>query len=107
MKKQNFIYPQFVSMGESNALRLKYDGHRYYYYRDGGDWFIGFKFNKDGSLVSSTTIVSLDNIKLTPITREEWENCNGCYTPTEFTIYGFEIGGKSSQTNKNKYLLIR
>ena len=104
-------YPQFVDMDGGCALRLVYNGSKFYYHRDGGQWDIDFKKTQDGSLISLSNISSSNGFKLTPITEEEWEKSNGQYVGLagNFLRYGWELKTTGNSTTKNeyKYLLIR
>ena len=50
------------------------------YYRDSGDWGIGFEF-KDGKLVTKDIYSGekpwLVGLELTEVTKNEWTECNG------------------------------
>lgn len=70
--------PKFVTLN-GTALRLK--GNRYY--RDGGDWSVGYKII-DEVLVSwahGMGLLGLHKKPLIEITEEEWRKDNGQYAP--------------------------
>ena len=73
--------PKFVWMQDDKyktALRLTEEG----YYRDGGDWNVGYKWinNKLYSLCGYMPEIS--NIPLIECTEEEWREDNGQYAPS-------------------------
>lgn len=108
MAKLTPLYPQFVSMDSNCALRLRHDGRKFYYYRDGGDWSVDFNKDKDGSLTTISEFSGLNNRVLKPITEENWQKCNGFYTPDVFVRLGYEHESiKEITKSKYKYLLIR
>jgi hypothetical protein len=114
MAKITPLYPQFVNVDNSCALRLIYDGRKYKYYRDGGKWDTDCYTDSDGTLRAACRhSQSLDGQPLVSISEKEWRKCNGQYAPSKFERYGWEheTTGKVKQTevpkNKYKYLLIR
>jgi hypothetical protein len=114
MAKITPLYPQFVSVDNSCALRLIYDGRKYKYYRDGGKWDADCYTDSDGILRAACRhSKSLDGQQLVSISEKEWRKCNGEYVPRKFERYGWEheITGqptpKIETKNEYKYLLIR
>lgn len=112
MAKITPLYPQFVLMDNSTALRLIYDGRNYYYYRDGGRWKVNIGKDDDGSLYTISDIKSLNKYRLTSTTYEKWKSCNKQYAPDNFERYGWEVdttGGLKKEVPKNNYkhLLIK
>lgn len=68
--------PKFVKL-DNSALRLKGEG----YYRDGGDWSVGYKII-DGILLSwlpKRSMPWLHKQPLIEITEDEWRKSNGEY----------------------------
>jgi len=82
---ENKIIPKYVKLGTS-ALRLTSSpfgensskGEKVYY-RDAGIWEVGYKFNKDGVLVSKSSMKHLNNIPLVEITEKEYKKANEGY----------------------------
>lgn len=122
MAKITPLYPQFVMMGGSTALRLVRGGkNNYVYYRDGGDWDVDIHRFENGDLITCSHMGSLNGINLRPITEAQWKNCNGKYAPDDFERYGWEFETLSTwgsnpcaeiallveNNNKYKYLLMR
>ena len=105
-KKEISLLPQFVKMDGGCALRLRYNGDKGYYYRDGGDWSVDYKIIGT-VMISDSSMTSLSDKVLTPITRQEWAECNGYYAPHDFPIVGYEIDSKPSTEDKRMYLLIK
>ncbi len=70
--------PKFVTLN-GTALRLK--GKRYY--RDGGDWSVGYKIIDDVlvSWAHGLGLLGLHKKPLIEITEEEWRKDNGPYAP--------------------------
>jgi hypothetical protein len=70
--------PKFVTLN-GTALRLK--GNRYY--RDGGDWSVGYKIIDDVlvSWAHGLRLLGLHKKPLIEITEEEWRKDNGPYAP--------------------------
>ena len=68
--------PKYVKLEDSGtAFRLRGD----LYYRDGGNWHLGYKF-VDGEFLSwMPRMRRLHRIKLIEITKEEWELDNRGY----------------------------
>ena len=104
MAKITPLYPQFVLMDNSTALRLMHDGRQYYYYRDGGRWKVYINKRDDGSLSTISDINSLNKFSLTSTTEEIWRKCNGQYAPHNFERYGWEheTNGKLNQKRETK-----
>jgi hypothetical protein len=113
MAKLTPLYPQFVTVDGNCALRLIYDGGKYKYYRDGGQWGVDCYRDSEGILRAyCRDIKSLDDKPLLSISEKEWRLCNGKYVPHKFERYGSERDTtgdvkKEVPKNKNKYLLIR
>lgn len=113
MAKITPLYPQFVNVDGGCALRLIYDGRKYKYYRDGGQWGTDCYKDSDGTLRAACRhIKSLDGEPLVSISEKEWRLCNGQYAPSKFERYGWEHetteqSKKEETKNKYKHLLIR
>lgn len=117
MKKITSSFPQFVIGGKS-ALRLVLGGRdNYYYYRDGGSWSVDIKKDRNGDLFTLSEIKSVNNLKLTPITENQWRENNGPYAPSSFERFGWEVEESKNPCceisltetprKNNKYLLIK
>lgn len=65
--------PKYVMMGHV-ALRLRGDK----YYRDGGDWEVGYK-EVEGRLLSTSPNADLNNVELIETNETEWREDNGQY----------------------------
>jgi len=80
--------PLFVCFeGSDNCLRLiksKVDG-RAIYYRDGGDYQVEIKI-KEGKLYSWSHIGSINNIRMIPVSKNEWKISNGRYSPEDIEL---------------------
>lgn len=79
--------PKFINGKEKNisCLRLVKSqfGKHLRYYRDGGDWEIGF-YLKDGRLYLKSLRSELkhfDNVEVVGVSEEEWRKCNWGYAP--------------------------
>lgn len=113
MAKITPLYPQFVSVDGNCALRLIYDGRKYKYYRDGGQWDTDCYRDSEGILRAACRhSKSLDDQPLLSISEKEWRLCNGQYAPHKFERYGSERDTtgdvkKEAPKNEYKYLLIR
>lgn len=113
MAKITPLYPQFVLVDGGCALRLIYDGRKYKYYRDGGQWDTHCYKDVDGTLRAACRhSKSLDGQPLVSISEKEWRLCNGQYAPHKFERYGWENETtgqpkKEETKNKHKYLLIK
>lgn len=70
--------PKYVKIGKT-VLRLKKDVYGHYkYYRDAGDWSVGYKI-KNSKLFSTSLFETLDNKRLVTTTKKMWENDNRGY----------------------------
>jgi hypothetical protein len=75
MKKE---IPDYVMMGGRTALRRR--GKEYY--RDAGDWEVGYKWLRDKLFsvnLYGNRHPQLNDVELTPCTEEEWRNDNQGY----------------------------
>jgi len=82
--EKSFNYPKFVKMGDGSCLRLIIRDQCYY--RDGGDWSVGYD-NINGQLYSvnlySKDMDHFTGHPLVEVTKEEWLNCNGEYATSD------------------------
>lgn len=76
-----FKLPKYVRLeNDTTCFRLRGG----YYYRDGGDWRIGYKICEDGILRSKDFAglpSQILNIPFIEVTEEEWRKSNGIYAP--------------------------
>lgn len=70
--------PKYVRL-KYTSLRL-IEGKEIRYWRDGGAWGCGFRI-ENGKLYCTSDMVHLNGFELIPISKEEWERCNGEYAP--------------------------
>jgi hypothetical protein len=89
-KQPNYVRIILKDGYESSCLRLVENDNEFhgypdkYYYRDAGDWGVGFKI-VDNKLISDSKILygnqhlQLHNKDLIPVTKKEWKKCNKGY----------------------------
>ncbi len=78
------VAPKFIFLlrkdgTNGTSLRLVYNSE---YYRDGGQWSVGFK-EVDGSLVTVSDMPQLNGLQIKECTEEEWRKDNGEYAPKD------------------------
>ena len=77
-KKYSYCIPRFIKM-ENTCLRLENTNENFSYYRNAGHWKIDFRFLEDGTMISISNQVNMNNVKLEEATEEEWRKDNEGY----------------------------
>lgn len=81
--EKEIILPKYANVGKT-AMRLVLEDNQVtdlktpYYYRDAGFWGVEIKI-ENNVILSKSNVDSLNNMSITEITKEEWENDNDGY----------------------------
>ncbi len=91
-KKRFDLFPKYVSLNGCALRLVRNDDENPYelrYYRDAGVWTVSVKEN-DGKLVSCSSVHTIDNVILIPITYKVWRKDNAGYLDKEDTAITWE-----------------